>query len=181
MRTDPTWSFTMANITPLAIPAQRDARRHQVEFPPGDMHFFYLPHNMKSGVYSIKWGEDQVYGAVGMLNLFRQNQVDQLFSLPQPKILILYRPEDKYIYSQLLDAALPLAKKNIDNLKIYFCPFDKCADAARAFGLSSNDLPRLAFDHTARDVKIVQKKEDFAPTYEAIEKFYKKCIKEITN
>lgn len=177
MITDPSWNYTAVNVTPLVIPPQRDARRHQIEFPPGDMHFFYLPHNMKSGAYSIKWGDDQAYGAVGMLDLFRQNQVDQLFQLPQPKILILYRPEDKYIYSQLLDAVLPFAKRHVDTLKIYFCPYDKCADAARAFGLNANDLPRFVFDHTARNEKFVQKREDFAPTYKSLENFYNYCVK----
>jgi hypothetical protein len=38
--------------------------RHQIEFPPGDMHFFNLPLNLKNAVYYIEWKEYQCYGNI---------------------------------------------------------------------------------------------------------------------
>lgn len=158
--------------TTLVIDNHEGNKRHQLEIPPGDMHFVYLPQELIEGVYYIQWGASESYGAVGMLDLFKSNQVSQLFNYKKPKLLILYHHEDKMTYKKLLHFILPFAKKYIDEVKVYFCPYDKCSDALRAFGLSPEDLPRLAIDHTSINAKFVQPKEDYAPTKDSLMKFW---------
>jgi hypothetical protein len=109
-----------------------------------------------------------------MLNLFKQNQVNQLFRLPEPKMMLLYNPEDKQMYNDFLNSILPFSKNNIGNFKFYFCPFDMCSDAVRAFGLTSNDLPRLVADFTSNNnaKKVIQSKEHFGTSINSIEMFW---------
>ena len=161
-------------IASLAIPDRNSAKRHQIEIPPGDLLFFYLPQSMKSsGSHYISWKQDESYGAIGMLNLFNTNQVGAFFRSKIPNMMLLYNNEDKYLYLNILDAVLPFAKKYVGKVKFYFCPNDQCGDAIKAFGLYPNsDLPRLVIDWTQENRKLVQRKEDFAPTFESIENFY---------
>lgn len=126
-----------------------------------------------SGSHYISWKQDESYGAIGMLNLFNTNQVGAFFRSKIPNMMLLYNNEDKYLYLNILDAVLPFAKKYVGKVKFYFCPNDQCGDAIKAFGLYPNsDLPRLVIDWTQENRKLVQRKEDFAPTFESIENFY---------
>ena len=167
--------------TTLSIDDHEGNKRHQLEIPPGDMHFIYLPQQLIEGIYYIQWGLSESYGAVGMLDLFKSNQVSQLFNYKKPKLLILYHHEDKLTYKKLLHFILPFAKKYIDEVKVYFCPYDKCGDALRAFGLSPEDLPRLVIDHTSINAKFVQAKEDYAPTKDSLMKFWNTTYNTFSN
>ena len=161
-------------VTTLVIPdrSTNTAIRHQIEFPPGDMHFMYLPPSIEpQGIYQATWGLDQVFGAVGKLDLVNSNQVGQLFRLPQPKFLFLYDHKDQDLYESLLDAALPLAKDWEGKIKFYFCPTNTCKDALNAFGLMLSDLPRAVIDDTKSGVKYVQNKTDWHVSRDSFESF----------
>lgn len=146
--------------------------RHQIEFPPGDMHFMYLPLSIeKEKIYQAKWAPDQVYGSVGKLDLLNSNQVGQLFRMPQPKFMFLYDHKDERLYESLLQAALPLAKDLVGKVKFYFCPTNTCADVHNVFGLPKQDLPRAVIDDTAAGTKYVQNKTDWEVSRQAFESF----------
>lgn len=166
-----------SQIASLTIPDKNAAKRHQIEIPPGDLIFFYLPQSMKnSGSHYVTWKQDESYGAIGMLNLFNTNQVGAFFRSPIPNMMLLYNSEDKYLYLNILDAVLPFAKKYVGQVKFYFCPNDQCGDAIKAFGLYPGDLPRLVMDWTQENRKLIQRREDFAPTFESIEQFYNSSL-----
>ena len=149
------------------------AVRHTVTFPPGDLHFLYLPANVPPGqVYEVKWADDQCYGSLGLLDLLHSNQVNQLFRLPQPKLLLMYESLDNNnLYEAILTAVLPLAKKMQGHIKVYLCPTSSCANALEAFGLTRGDLPRAVIDDTKAQKKHVQKKGSWQPTTAALESF----------
>ena len=149
-------------------------KSHQIELPPGDHFNFYLANNIsKHGVYYVQWKEDHMFGPIGMLNLFNKNQVNAMFRLPQPKLLLLYDHTDTALFNSYSFIIYPLAKKYVDDFKFYFCSTDVCADAIRAFGLTINDLPRLVYDDNNNQKKVVQKPEDFEISSNAVEKFFK--------
>lgn len=146
--------------------------RHTVTFPPGDLHFLYLPANVPPGhAYQVKWADDQCYGSLGLLDLLHSNQVNQLFRLPQPKLLLMYESPDNKLYEAILTAVLPLAKKMQGHIKVYLCPTSSCANALEAFGLTRGDLPRAVIDDTNAQKKYVQPKGSWQPTAAALEAF----------
>jgi len=186
-------------VHPLAVPPISSGRavRHAVTFPPGDLHFLYLPPASEiapANVYSLQWGSDQCYGSVGLLDLYHETQVGQLFRLPQPKLLLLYEAPDDAQYEAILSAVLPLAKELLGKIKVYLCPTTTCADVARAFGLEAKDLPIAVIDDTATGAKFVQSKspakgktngkgkrkgkgkDDWGPTRESLESFLKSSL-----
>jgi hypothetical protein len=114
----------------------------------------------------VHWDEDQAFGAIGLLDLFNQNQVGSLFRLPQPKLLLLYDEAaatdlGKDIYEAAIQAAMPLAKSMLGQVKIYLCPASSCRDAHGAFGLSPADLPRAVIDDNHRGDKFVSEDRGF--------------------
>ena len=65
------------------------------------------------------------------------------------------------------------AKEYVNDFKFYFCATDVCADAIRAFGLTTSDLPRLVYDDNNNQKKVVQPSDEFEVSAEAIERFFK--------
>ena len=177
---DGTKAHNLLAVEKLEIPENldSDATRHELTLPPGDLFFIYLPTSdnlgaVGSGVHKIEWGRDQVYGFVGMLDLTSQNQVGSLFRMQEPKVLLMYDDsKDKKTYNKLLKSILPLAKKYVGSVKVYFCPTSSCADAMGAFGVQKDDLPKMVIDDTHVGKKHVQKK--FTTKAASIEKWWKK-------
>jgi len=171
------WKPHALSVDKLYIPPKHECIRHMMSFPPGDLHFSYLPASLSSGVHELEWADDQTYGSVGMLDLTSSNQVGQLFRYTQPKAFFAYDPiQHRDVFESLLDVVLPLAKKHLGKVKVYFCPFDKCADVLNAFGLSRSDLPCALIDDTAVGSKFVQPSDEFAASASVIEAFWKKHI-----
>jgi hypothetical protein len=56
-----------------------------------------------------------------------------------------------------LDVLFPITKNNLSFLKVYLCPFSKCADVLEVFGIDRSALPRALIHDTVQDVKYVQK------------------------
>eukprot|EP01036_Dinobryon_divergens_P033265 gene33265-43009_t len=123
----------------------------------------HLPRGLNSSiVYSVEWDDALVFGGISMLDLYNQAQVSYLFSLSIPKVLLVYDSRDLSSYNQLLSAALPLAKKYLDIIKIYLCPTDTCSDVLSVFQLSKGDLPRLLIDDTAGQRKFVHPSKEIS-------------------
>jgi hypothetical protein len=156
---------------------KQGARRHEVTLPPGDRLFLNLPQSLTNGgIHRLEWAWDEIYGNLGILDLQVRNQVSQLFRLPQPKVLFLYKDSGKAgkkMYEDMLEAILPLTKTYVGSLKVYFAPTSKAKDVLGAFSLTEKDLPALVIDDTAAGAKHVQPKADFAFTAEAVEAFVK--------
>lgn len=99
-------------------------RRHEIIFPPGDMHSFDLPINLTEGLYAIRWGPHNVYGGISLLNLFNSAQVSHLFSIQQPKVIFMYRDEDTASFDAMRYIVFPLAKKYLGLIKVgMICAF----------------------------------------------------------
>lgn len=149
-------------VLPISIP---DAKRHDVEIPPGDHIFAYLPKTLSSGAHELRWEGDQIYGNIGILDLKKRNQVDQLFRLPEPKVLFMYNPsgkKGKQAFEDFLKVIAPLAKKYVKQFKTYFVPTSTAKDVLPAFGVDEKDLPLLAIDDTKAQKKYIQPKSDFS-------------------
>jgi hypothetical protein len=161
----------------LSIPTTlSDATRHQITLPPGDLFFAYLPKKLDGGLHRIRWNWNETFGGVGLLDLESSTQVGQLFRLPEPKVMVIYNKKDKKTYKKMLNSVLPIAKTYLGSVKFYFCSSDKTADMLSAFGLTADELPRIAVHDTKTDEKWVQPKEEFSTKPEDIEAFIKQHI-----
>jgi hypothetical protein len=65
--------------------------------------------------------------------------------------------------------------------QVYFCPYDKCADAVRVFGFGPNDLPVAVIDDTKGGQKFIhdKHKEKRPFSSKSIEKFWKDSLAKI--
>lgn len=163
----------------LAIPARDTGltMRHTVTFPPGDLFVIDLPRTIEPlMVYRVLWDYEQVYGSVGVLDLFNTVQVSQLFSLPEPKFILVYDSSHTGLHESLLEEALPLAKSLLGRIKVYMCPTSSCGDVLNAFGLTKSDLPCAVIDDTVTKQKYVQPKRDFGIDRKGWEKFIRHSV-----
>ena len=59
-------------------------------------------------------------------------------------------------YQNLLDVAFRTAKLWLSIIKVYICPYSKCADILDVFGVLRRDLPHAVIHDTVNDRKYVQ-------------------------
>ena len=139
-------------------------KRHEVELPPGDRLWMSLPKGLDKGAWELRFGWEQIWGNMGILDLDNRNQVGQLFNIPMPKVLFMYDPvgkKGKFAFEDMLKALMPLAKTYVGSLKVYFVPTTTAKGVLPAFGLTESDLPALAIDDTVAGTKHNMPKEEF--------------------
>lgn len=122
---------TPSTVIPYHIDNWGRSTRHQVLFPPGDLYFMRLPKSMpRQQIYSITWGESFVDGAVTILDVSNEVQVNHLFSLPEPKAIFFYKRGENNQYLAMLEAVLPLSKKYLGVVKV--CESEcECGDSCQ--------------------------------------------------
>jgi hypothetical protein len=59
------------------------------------------------------------------------------------------------------------------------CPFDKCGNAAEAFGLHESDLPRAVVDDTNSGRKIIQPHDEFDLSAEEVLRFWDSSLNQL--
>ena len=160
------------NISNLYLPNIAECVRYQVEFPPGDAYFIYLPSNLDAGVFSFNLTEEYYFGGFSFLDLSREVQVSELFSISAPKALFFYKKSDQKVLEAILGFMKELTRNHQGMVKIYICSDKTCADAINAFGLSVKDLPRAVIDDTVKGQKFVMKK--WSTKSKKIESFWRK-------
>lgn len=139
---------------------QRDSFHQNVEIMPrGDGFYFDLPpHNTLSNrtLYQIKWGKENVYGTVTILDLSNPMIMNAMLSTPEPKFL-LFNNENRL--EQTLEMMLPIAKGEdiLGKSKIYVSAPLKSEAAMKFFGIEQGmSMPVLVVDDLAsRGVKQV--------------------------
>ena len=107
---------TLTSINNMYIPIINDRnnldhniKSHILELPPGDFFNFYIMSNIsKHGAYYVQWNDNQMNGPIGILNLFNKNQVNAMFRLIQPKILLLYDHTDVDLFNAFSFVIYPL-------------------------------------------------------------------------
>ena len=69
-----------------------------------------------------------------------------MHSISLPRALFFYHKHDQKEFVHLLSIVLPLIRKYVDEIQIYFCPYAQCIEYANKLGLTKSDLPRAVLD-----------------------------------
>lgn len=137
------------------------------------------PARARAPVYRLQWDDTQAFGGITMLDLSNHAMVHYMRSLSLPKAYFLYSNKDKKAYTRALAAILPLTRKYIDKLKVYFCPYETCAEYTHKFGLEKKNLPRSVVDDPANGMKFTNTEGYRSLTYTRIERFWKQALDEM--
>ena len=155
----------------------KDFTRHFDRFPPNDAFHFDMPPNKElSGqtLYGVRWGNDNIFAQVGMLDLMNQNQIGALFRAFEPKVILFVNSESDLV--PLDKWFQPLAKGRSAEFKFYTATADKTKDAWGKFGITAKDLPTAVIHDTKAD-KIMTLKMLGEPTGAVSEKQVKSLMR----
>mmetsp|Transcript_26104 Transcript_26104/g.49345 ORF Transcript_26104/g.49345 Transcript_26104/m.49345 type:complete len:405 (-) Transcript_26104:72-1286(-) len=133
--------------------------RHMERFPPNDGFHYDMPKPkdlVAHTLYAINWSWNHVFGTVGMLDLWNQNQISSLFRIAEPKLIVFIHDdrdlEGPFGINWWLQ---PLAKKYQDRVKTYTATKEKASNAWGEFGIIESDLPIAVMHDTKTNRKLV--------------------------
>jgi hypothetical protein len=135
--------------------------------------------SVNAPVYRLRWDDNQAFGGITILDLSNHALVAYMRSLTLPKAYFLYSKTDKKAYTRMLSAVLPLTRKYMNKIKVYFCPYETCAEYTHKFGLEKKDLPRSVVDDPANGMKFTNTEGYRSLTYTRIERFWKQALNEM--
>ena len=85
-------------------------------------------------------------GGITVLDFSNQALVNYMHSISLPRALFFYHKHDKKGFKHLLSIVLPLTRKYVGEVQVYFCPYNQCIDYANKLGLTKTDIPRAVLD-----------------------------------
>ncbi|GMH83757.1 hypothetical protein TrST_g4906 [Triparma strigata] len=133
--------------------------RHMERFPPNDGFHYDMPKPkdlIAHTLYAINWSWNHVFGTVGMLDLWNQNQISSLFRIAEPKLIVFIHDDRDLEGTFGINWWLqPLAKKYQDRVKTYTATKEKASNAWGEFGIIESDLPIAVMHDTKTNRKLV--------------------------